>query len=143
MSVSLWVERVDAQAELGLVISRAQGDRNNSRSARHKSMDLRSHINTRRSRSRTLRGHYVSCCHQVGPKETSFGTLGPSLYQFGKLRGYGEDIQKYVWSKIYNAKATNLCSQMPRLGHSGTLTEKQIKDLVALLMDPNSTVNKD
>ena len=82
-------------------------------------------------------------CHQIGPKETSFGTLGPSLYQFGKLRGYGEDIQKYVWGKIWNAKATNLCSQMPRMGHSGTLTEKQIKDLVALLMDPNSPVNKE
>ncbi|MBZ0132120.1 MAG: sulfur oxidation c-type cytochrome SoxX [Rhodocyclaceae bacterium] len=82
-------------------------------------------------------------CHQIGPKETSFGTLGPSLYQFGKVRGYGEDMQKYVWGKIYNAKATNLCSQMPRLGHSGTLTEKQIKDLVALLLDPNSPVNKE
>lgn len=82
-------------------------------------------------------------CHQIGPKETAFGTLGPSLYQFGKLRGYGEDIQKYAWGKIYNAKATNLCSQMPRMGHSGTLTEKQIKDLVALLMDPNSPVNKE
>ena len=82
-------------------------------------------------------------CHQIGPKETSFGTLGPSLYQFGKLRGYGEDIQKYTWGKIYNAKATNLCSHMPRMGHSGTLTEKQIKDLVALLMDPNSPVNKE
>lgn len=82
-------------------------------------------------------------CHQIGPNETSFGTLGPSLYQYGKLRGNSAEIQKYTWSKIYNAKATNLCSQMPRMGHSGTLTEKQIKDLMALLLDPNSPVNKD
>jgi sulfur-oxidizing protein SoxX len=31
---------------------------------------------------------------------------------------------------------------MPRFGYSGTLTEQQIKDLVALLLDPNSPVNK-
>jgi sulfur-oxidizing protein SoxX len=81
-------------------------------------------------------------CHQIGPNETSFGTLGPSLHQFGKLRGYGPDVQKYVYGKIYNAKAYNLCSLMPRFGHVGVLTEQQIKDLVALLMDPGSPVNK-
>src|SRR3981189_3279111 len=26
-------------------------------------------------------------CHQLSPQEASFGTLGPSLRQFGKLRG--------------------------------------------------------
>jgi sulfur-oxidizing protein SoxX len=31
---------------------------------------------------------------------------------------------------------------MPRFGHMGILTEKQIKDVVALLMDPQSPVNK-
>jgi sulfur-oxidizing protein SoxX len=31
---------------------------------------------------------------------------------------------------------------MPRFGHAGVLTEAQIKDVVALLMDPNSPVNK-
>jgi sulfur-oxidizing protein SoxX len=51
-------------------------------------------------------------------------------------------MQKYVYGKIYNAKAFNPCSNMPRFGHSGTLTEKQIKDLVALLLDPNSPVNQ-
>ena len=81
-------------------------------------------------------------CHQIGPNETSFGSIGNSLYQFGKTRGLGAEIQKYVYGKIYNAKAFNLCSTMPRFGHSGTLTEQQIKDLVALLLDPNSPVNK-
>ena len=81
-------------------------------------------------------------CHQLSPKEASFGTLGPSLYRFGAIRGNGPEIQKYVYGKIYNAKAYNLCSQMPRLGYSGTLTEAQIKDLVGLLLDPASPVNQ-
>jgi len=81
-------------------------------------------------------------CHEIGPNETSFGTIGNSLRHFGKTRGNTAEMQKYVYGKIYNAKAFNLCSKMPRFGHSETLTEKQIKDLVALLLDPNSPVNK-
>jgi L-cysteine S-thiosulfotransferase len=81
-------------------------------------------------------------CHQLSPQESSFGTLGPSLLRFGATRGNGPEIQRYVYGKIYNAKAYNLCSQMPRLGYSGTLTPDQIRDLVALLLDPSSPVNK-
>jgi L-cysteine S-thiosulfotransferase len=81
-------------------------------------------------------------CHQISPKEMSFGTIGPSLYQLGKLRGNTPEMQKYVYSKIWNAKAFNLCSDMPRFGHVGALTEDQVKDLVALLLDPESPVNK-
>ncbi len=81
-------------------------------------------------------------CHQLSPQETSYGTLGPSLLGFGKKRGNGPDMQRYVYGKIYNSKAYNACSQMPRLGYAGTLTEEQIKDLVALLLDPASPVNK-
>ncbi len=81
-------------------------------------------------------------CHQISPKESSFGTIGPSLYQFGKLRGNSPDIQKYTYSKIWNAKAFNLCSEMPRFGHIGALNEQQVRHLVALLLDPESPVNK-
>lgn len=81
-------------------------------------------------------------CHQLSREQESHGTLGPSLLAFGKVRGYGPDIQKYAYGKIYNSKAYNACSQMPRMGQSGTLTEQQIKDLVAYLMDPASPVNK-
>jgi sulfur-oxidizing protein SoxX len=81
-------------------------------------------------------------CHQISPQETSYGTMGPSLLGFGKKRGNGPEMQKYVYGKIYNAKAYNACSQMPRLGYAGTLTEEQIKDLVALLLDPASPVNR-
>jgi L-cysteine S-thiosulfotransferase len=81
-------------------------------------------------------------CHQLSPNEASYGTIGPSLRGLGKTRGAGAEAQRYVYGKIYNAKAYNLCSQMPRLGYSGTLTPEQIKDLVALLLDPASPVNK-
>jgi len=81
-------------------------------------------------------------CHQLSPAELSYGTLGPSLLGFGKTRGNGPDAQRYAYGKIFNAKAYNLCSNMPRLGHSGTLTPEQIKDLVGLLLDPASPVNR-
>jgi sulfur-oxidizing protein SoxX len=81
-------------------------------------------------------------CHQLSPQETSHGTLGPSLLRFGATRGSGPEMQRYVYGKIYNSKAYNLCSHMPRLGYSGTLTPEQIKDLVGLLLDPASPVNK-
>ena len=81
-------------------------------------------------------------CHEMAPEETSFGSVGPSLRQFGKLRGYGVEVQKYAYMRIYNSKAFSACSTMPRFGPSGTLTEQQIKDLTAYLMDPNSPVNK-
>lgn len=81
-------------------------------------------------------------CHQISPKEVAYGTIGPSLLHFGKQRGNTPEMQKYVYAKIYNAKAFNLCSEMPRFGRVGALDENQIKNLVALLLDPESPVNK-
>ncbi len=81
-------------------------------------------------------------CHQLSSKEIAYGTIGPSLLNFGKVRGNGEDIQRYVYARIYNAKASNACANMPRFGHMGILSEAQMKDLVALLLDPESPVNK-
>jgi sulfur-oxidizing protein SoxX len=81
-------------------------------------------------------------CHQLTKAELSFGTIGPSLYNFGKIRGYTPEMQKYAYSKVYNSQAFAACSNMPRFGHSQILTEAQVKDVVALLMDPESPVNK-
>jgi sulfur-oxidizing protein SoxX len=81
-------------------------------------------------------------CHRIAPAEISYGTVGPSLYRFGALRGSGDAVQRYVFGKIYDSQATTACSQMPRFGHNGVLTEEQIKDLVALLLDPASPVNQ-
>jgi len=81
-------------------------------------------------------------CHQLTKQEISYGTIGPSLYNFAKLRGYGDDIKKYAWGKLWNAEAFSACTNMPRFGHAGILTEAQVQDVVALLMDPASPVNQ-
>ena len=51
-------------------------------------------------------------------------------------------MQKYAYSKVYNSQAFSVCSNMPRFGQAAILTEAQIKDVVALLMDPKSPVNQ-
>jgi sulfur-oxidizing protein SoxX len=81
-------------------------------------------------------------CHQLSKAEISYGTIGPSLYNFGKLRGTSDAIQRYTYGKIYNSQAFTACSNMPRFGHNDILTEQQMKDLTALLLDPNSPVNQ-
>lgn len=81
-------------------------------------------------------------CHQLTKQEISFGTIGPSLYNFGKQRGTSDAIQRYTFGKIWNSQAYSACSNMPRFGHNAILTEKQIKDVTALLLDPNSPVNQ-
>jgi L-cysteine S-thiosulfotransferase len=88
-------------------------------------------------------------CHQITKEEISFGTIGPSLYQYGKLRGVtdpnsaaAKPIVEYTWGKIWNAKAYSACSNMPRAGHAGILNEQQVRHVVGLLLDPQSPVNK-
>lgn len=81
-------------------------------------------------------------CHQLSKDEISFGTIGPSLLGYGKLRGASEAVQRYTYGKIYNSEGYTACSNMPRFGHKGILTEQQMKDLTALLLDPASPVNQ-
>ena len=81
-------------------------------------------------------------CHRIAPAEISFGTIGPSLYRFGALRGTDDATRRYVYGKIYDSQAFTACSHMPRFGRNGVLTGEQITHLVALLLDPDSPVNK-
>ena len=88
-------------------------------------------------------------CHQISKEEISFGTIGPSLHHYGKLRGVADPnsaaakpVVEYTWGKIWNSKAYNACSNMPRSGHMGNLNEQQVRDIMALLLDPASPVNK-
>lgn len=88
-------------------------------------------------------------CHQIDRKEISFGTIGPSLWNYGKLRGVKDPadpasaaIVQYTWAKIWNSKAYAACSNMPRFGHAGLLDEGQLRDVMALLLDPRSPVNQ-
>jgi L-cysteine S-thiosulfotransferase len=101
------------------------------------------------SAATSLNGGNCYNCHQVSKAEISFGTIGPSLYNYGKLRGVADPadpnakpIVEYTWGKLYNAKAYNACSGMPRFGHAGLLDETQLKHLMALLLDPKSPVNQ-
>ena len=81
-------------------------------------------------------------CHQINKTELSYGNIGPSLWNYGKLRGYSQDLITYTWNRINNSKAYNVCSNMPRFGHFNLLTEKQMQDVMALLLDPNSPINQ-
>ena len=98
---------------------------------------------------KTVNGGNCYNCHQMDPKEISYGTIGPSLYNYGKIRSVNNPdspdvklIVEYTWGKIWNSKAYNACSNMPRAGHNGILSEDQVRHLVALLLDPQSPVNK-
>jgi L-cysteine S-thiosulfotransferase len=88
-------------------------------------------------------------CHQIDKKEISHGTIGPSLWNYGKIRGVKdvtdpkvEAIVQYTWGKLWNSKAYSACSNMPRFGHKGILDEGQIRNLMSLLLDPRSPVNQ-
>jgi sulfur-oxidizing protein SoxX len=91
----------------------------------------------------TPRGGNCYACHQLAAKEVAYGTIGPSLLHFGKLRGSSDDIVKYAYDKIYNSNAFNACTNMPRFGLHNWLTPEEITHVVAFLMDPDSPVNKD
>jgi L-cysteine S-thiosulfotransferase len=81
-------------------------------------------------------------CHQLTKEEIAYGNIGPSLYHYGTVRGSDQATLRYTWSKIWNTHAFKACSQMPRFGDAGILTEAQIKDVMALLLDPQSPVNR-
>lgn len=81
-------------------------------------------------------------CHELSKQEVSYGTMGPSLHNFAKIRGYTEETRRYAWSKVWNAQAFSACTNMPRFGHNGILSEQQVRDVVALLVDPASPVNQ-
>jgi sulfur-oxidizing protein SoxX len=88
-------------------------------------------------------------CHQIDKKELSYGTIGPSLWNYGKNRGITDvtaetvaPIIHYTWAKLWNSKAYAACSNMPRFGHKNLLNEEQIRHIMSLLLDPRSPVNQ-
>lgn len=92
----------------------------------------------------TARANGGNCyaCHQLDPKEITFGTVGPSLVHYRKNRNYSTDDAKLAYERIFNPQSVLACSHMPRFGHNKFLTVDQIKDVLAYLMDPASPVNK-
>lgn len=93
------------------------------------------------SNPNVVRGGNCYACHQGEKKELAYGNLGTTLQGYGRIRGQSQPIVKYTYEKIYNAKAFNACSNMPRLGHMGILSPKQVADLTAYLLDPASPIN--
>jgi L-cysteine S-thiosulfotransferase len=88
-------------------------------------------------------------CHQIDKKEISYGNIGPSLWNYGKTRGvkdvtdpHSAGIIQYTWTKLWNSKSYAACSNMPRFGHAQLLTEDQLRDVMALILDPKSPVNQ-
>jgi len=99
--------------------------------------------------AKTVNGGNCYNCHQITKEEISFGTIGPSLYNYGKIRGVtdpgsaaSKPVVEYTWGKVWNSKAYNACSNMPRAGHMGILNEMQVRHVVGLLLDPKSSVNQ-
>ena len=106
---------------------------------------------TDRSTTPSANGGNCYNCHQISSSEIAFGTIGPSLWHYGKQRNVSDPaspdtntraVIAYTWGKLYNAKAYNACSAMPRFGQHGLLDETQLKHLMALLLDPASPVNR-
>lgn len=88
-------------------------------------------------------------CHEIDRHEISAGNIGPSLWNYGKTRGVKDvtdpnvaPIIQYTWTKMWNSKSFAACSNMPRFGHAQLLNEQQLRDVMALLLDPRSPVNQ-
>jgi sulfur-oxidizing protein SoxX len=93
-------------------------------------------------RPNIVNGGNCYACHQMAKSEVSFGTLGPSLSEYGKIRKFSPEEAKAVYAKIFNSQSVRPCSSMPRFGYHKFLTELQMKDVTAYLMSPESPVNK-
>ena len=97
----------------------------------------------------TANGAQCYNCHEIDKKEISFGNIGPSLWNYGKTRGVKDvadpnsaPIIQYTWTKLWNSKSYAACSNMPRFGHAKLLNEQQLRDVMALILDPKSPVNQ-
>lgn len=90
----------------------------------------------------TVNGGGCYNCHGLDPANESYGTIGPVLHGYAKIRGSSDEVVKYTWGKLWNSKAYNACSNMPRNGFGGILTEEQIRHVMAYLFNPESPVNR-
>ncbi|MEM9635843.1 MAG: sulfur oxidation c-type cytochrome SoxX [Pseudomonadota bacterium] len=82
-------------------------------------------------------------CHQLEKSMVDrSGTVGPSLIEYGKTLGMSEETKKHTYKSIYNPHAIFPCTNMPRFGVNGILTQEKIADIMAYLLDPESPVNK-
>ncbi len=88
------------------------------------------------------RGGSCYGCHRLSGTEIAYGTIGPSLYRYLEHNGSSPEVLQRAWARIWNPHAFSACSVMPRFGDAGILTGEQIRDVMALLFDPQSPVNR-
>jgi len=99
------------------------------------------HRNDDHSKAKNGPGGNCYNCHQLATDRTG-GSIGPSLTGYGKLRGNSEPVLKYAYEVIFNPHAYFACTNMPRIGANGLLTDEQISHIMAYLFDPESPVNQ-
>ena len=81
-------------------------------------------------------------CHRMDPGVDAAGTIGPSLIDYADRRGTDAASRRFTYQMIYNPHVNFPCTRMPRFGANGFLTEEQIRDVMAYLLDPASPVNQ-
>jgi hypothetical protein len=77
-------------------------------------------------------------CHQISKEEISYGTIGPSLYNYGKNRGVTDvnagrrkPIVQYTWGKLWNAQGLQRLLQHAALrphGHPQREADRATRD---------------
>jgi sulfur-oxidizing protein SoxX len=48
-------------------------------------------------------------CHQINKAEISHGNIGPSLWNYGKMRGYSKEVVEYTCCLLYTSDAADEC----------------------------------
>jgi sulfur-oxidizing protein SoxX len=89
----------------------------------------------------TTGGLCINCHTLEADKSLRSGTLGPSLVNYGKMRGNNSETRRYTYEVLFNPHTAFPCTKMPRLGANGFLSKEKIGHILAYLLDPESPVN--
>ena len=91
---------------------------------------------------KTVAGGNCYACHEISPQEIAYGNIGPSL------KGYRKAARRFAGGRdLHLGQAVEL-ARVQRVFADAALRRRQhpddaqLKDLMALLLDPNSPVNK-
>ena len=92
---------------------------------------------------KTVNGGNCYDCHQIARRRSPTATSGRRCSATASCAAYNDDdASSTPGASSGTLTPTTLCSQHAALGDASILTEAQIKDVMALLLDPKSPVNK-
>ena len=92
--------------------------------------------------ARQANGGNCYACHQLTKAEVSYGTLGPSLSEYGKLRDFKPDAVKATLREdLQFARRVRLLDHAALRRQQGADHRADQGHAVALLMSPESPVN--